>query len=70
MALLPTGTVTFLFADIEGSTDLLQQLGSGFAEIVGSVRLPLVSTVAFQRPVSNDEGTTCRAGQLTIIKER
>lgn len=34
MALLPTGTVTFLFADIEGSTDLLQQFGSGFAEIL------------------------------------
>jgi class 3 adenylate cyclase len=28
MATLPTGTVTFLFTDIEGSTHLLQQLGS------------------------------------------
>ena len=28
---LPTGTVTFLFSDIEGSTRLLQQLGSRYA---------------------------------------
>ena len=27
MASLPTGTVTFLFTDIEGSTTLLQRLG-------------------------------------------
>ena len=27
MASLPTGTVTFLFTDIEGSTALLQRLG-------------------------------------------
>ena len=31
MADLPTGTVTFLFTDIEGSTELLQRLG-GHAE--------------------------------------
>ena len=27
MRILPTGTVTFLFTDIEGSTTLLQRLG-------------------------------------------
>jgi len=31
---LPTGTVTFLFTDIEGSTRLLQQLGSGYTELL------------------------------------
>ena len=31
---LPTGTVTFLFTDIEGSTRLLQQLGDGYAEVL------------------------------------
>ncbi len=31
MANLPSGTVTFLFTDIEGSTRLLQQLGDKFA---------------------------------------
>jgi class 3 adenylate cyclase len=29
MAELPTGTVTFLFTDIEGSTRLLHELGRG-----------------------------------------
>jgi class 3 adenylate cyclase len=31
---LPTGTVTFLFSDIEGSTRLLQQLGEEYAGLV------------------------------------
>ena len=31
---LPTGTVTFLFTDIEGSTRLLQRLGDGFPALV------------------------------------
>jgi predicted ATPase/class 3 adenylate cyclase/Tfp pilus assembly protein PilF len=31
---LPTGTVTFLFTDIEGSTRLLQRLGDGYAEVL------------------------------------
>jgi predicted ATPase/class 3 adenylate cyclase len=30
---LPTGTVTFLFTDIEGSTRLLQRLGDGYRQI-------------------------------------
>jgi predicted ATPase/class 3 adenylate cyclase len=30
---LPTGTVTFLFTDIEGSTRLLQELGEGYRRI-------------------------------------
>ncbi len=35
MAGLPTGTVTFLFTDIEGSTTLLQRLGDRrYAEIL------------------------------------
>src|SRR6266540_3308263 len=34
MAELPTGTVTFLFTDIEGSTRLLQELGDGYAEVL------------------------------------
>jgi predicted ATPase/class 3 adenylate cyclase len=32
---LPTGTVTFLFTDIEGSTRLLQELGAAFGEVIG-----------------------------------
>ena len=32
---LPTGTITFLFTDIEGSTRLLHELGDGFGEVLG-----------------------------------
>lgn len=32
---LPTGTVTFLFTDIEGSTRLLQRLSDGYAPALG-----------------------------------
>jgi predicted ATPase/class 3 adenylate cyclase len=38
MAPLPLGTVTFLFTDIEGSTRLLQQLGSRFAALLAEHR--------------------------------
>jgi predicted ATPase/class 3 adenylate cyclase len=34
MSALPTGTVTFLFTDIEGSTRLLQQLGDRYRQVV------------------------------------
>jgi class 3 adenylate cyclase len=30
---LPSGTVTFLFTDIEGSTDLARRLGADFASL-------------------------------------
>ena len=29
---LPSGTVTFLFSDVEGSTELLRRLRDGYAE--------------------------------------
>jgi class 3 adenylate cyclase len=35
---LPSGTVTFLFSDIEGSTRLLQQLGERYASILMECR--------------------------------
>jgi predicted ATPase/class 3 adenylate cyclase len=38
MSTLPTGTVTFLFTDIEGSTRLLQQLGENYGELVAEYR--------------------------------
>src|SRR5215218_8310148 len=34
MTELPAGTVTFLFSDIEGSTTLLEELGSRYAELL------------------------------------
>src|SRR5262249_10534774 len=41
MRTLPTGTVTFLFTDIEGSTRLLQELGDGYADALADRRWPL-----------------------------
>src|SRR5436309_12828794 len=36
---LPTGTITFLFTDVEGSTRLLQELGpEGYAEALAAHR--------------------------------
>jgi len=34
MKALPTGTVTFIFTDIEGSTRLIQRLGAGHREVL------------------------------------
>src|ERR1700694_5357342 len=38
MSDLPTGTVTLLFTDIEGSTRLLQQLGEHYASLLADCR--------------------------------
>ena len=41
MTVLPGGTVTFLFTDIEGSTRLLQELGDAYGDVVRDHRLIL-----------------------------
>ncbi|MDP9303468.1 MAG: hypothetical protein M3O92_03070 [Actinomycetota bacterium] len=41
MAQLPTGTVTFLFTDVEGSTRLLHELGDAYAGALGKHRKAL-----------------------------
>jgi predicted ATPase/class 3 adenylate cyclase len=38
---LPSGTVTFLFTDIEGSTRLLQEHGTGYADLLAEHRTAL-----------------------------
>ena len=38
MTSLPTGTVTFLFADVEGSTKLVQSAGSAYSGLIADVR--------------------------------
>ncbi len=38
MASLPSGTVTFVFSDIEGSTGLLKRLGEGYAGLLAEHR--------------------------------
>jgi len=35
---LPTGTVTFLFTDVEGSTRLLQELGDAYGDALAGHR--------------------------------
>jgi predicted ATPase/class 3 adenylate cyclase len=44
----PTGTVTFLFSDIEGSTRLLEQLGPRFADVLRQHRQALRGAFAVQ----------------------
>lgn len=46
MPQLPTGTVTFLFADIEGSTHLLQRLGDHYAGVLAHYQEILDSSAA------------------------
>ncbi len=47
MHYIPTGTVTFLFTDIEGSTRLLQQLGDRYSRVLEECRRIL--RAAFQK---------------------
>ena len=52
---LPTGTVTFLFTDIEGSTRLLHELGSeGYADALAGHRRALRDAFARHRGVEVD----------------
>lgn len=48
MSTLPGGTVTFLFADVEGSTRLLRALGEGWAGALADYRRILRETFAEQ----------------------
>jgi class 3 adenylate cyclase len=41
---IPSGTVTFVFTDIEGSTRLLQELGDGYGDVVSAHRRILRNT--------------------------
>src|SRR5579859_6835306 len=52
---LPTGTITLLFTDIEGSTHLLQQLGDDYAEVLTQCRRLL--RIAFQMYLGNEVDT-------------
>ena len=55
MADLPTGTVTFLFSDIEGSTRLLQQVGDQYANLLAEYQHLLRTT--FQAAGGYEVGT-------------
>jgi predicted ATPase len=51
---LPSGTVTFLFTDIEGSTRLLQELGDGYADVLAEHRRVLREAFAHHSGVEVD----------------
>ena len=52
---LPSGTVTFLFTDIEGSTRLVEALGDAWPDVLASHRRIL--RVAFERHAGVEKGT-------------
>jgi predicted ATPase len=51
---LPSGTVTFLFTDVEGSTRLLHELGDGYAEVLAEHRRVLRDAFACHGGVEVD----------------
>ena len=51
---LPTGTVTFLFTDIEGSTRLLRELGERYADVLAAHRRTVRNAVERHRGVEVD----------------
>src|SRR5262245_41906359 len=51
---LPSGTVTLLFSDIEGSTTLLHELGDAYAEALAEHRGVLRAAFANNRGVEVD----------------
>ena len=46
MSSLPTGTVTFLFADVEGSTRLARELGDEWQPVLADIRRLLREAVS------------------------
>jgi DNA-binding NarL/FixJ family response regulator/class 3 adenylate cyclase len=60
---LPTGTVTFLFSDIEGSSSLVQRLGDAYGEALEAHRRLLRSAVAASAGVEID----CRGDEFSIV---
>jgi class 3 adenylate cyclase len=51
---LPTGTVTFLFTDVEGSTRLLHELGDAYADVLAAHRRCLRDAFARHNGVEVD----------------
>ena len=51
---LPTGTVTFLFTDVEGSTRLLEQHGEAYAELLAEHRRAIRDALAKREGVEVD----------------
>ena len=54
MTTLPSGTVTFVFSDIEGSTGLLKRLGERYAELIAEHRRVVRETFGTHNGVEID----------------
>ena len=54
MITFPTGTVTFLFADVEGSTKLVQSVGGAYPALLSDVRRLLREEIAANRGAEVD----------------
>ena len=67
MAEPPSGTITLLFSDIEGSTLLLRRLGDGYAELLARHRQFLRE--AFERHGGLEQAAEVfeRKGNLTSL---
>jgi class 3 adenylate cyclase len=52
---LPSGTVTFVFTDIEGSTGLLNKLGDGYGEVLAEHRRIVRTTFAAANGIEIDK---------------
>ena len=63
MVELPVGRVTLLFADIEGSTRLVQDLGDGYPAVLSECRRLLRTAVA----VNGGYEVDCRADELFAV---
>src|SRR3954470_20730218 len=63
---LPSGTVTFLFADVEGSTRLVQELGDGYGPLLGELRQLLRGAMA----EAGGHEVDCRADELFAVFRR
>jgi class 3 adenylate cyclase len=60
---LPSGTVTLLFADLEASTRMVQQLGIGYGGVLGELRRLLRRAVA----EAGGQEVDCRADELFAV---
>ncbi len=62
MSELPTGTVTFLFTDIEGSTRLLQEQGDAFQHLLERheelIRDPIAETGGVEVRTEGDRSSS------------
>ena len=67
---LPSGTVTFLFTDVEGSTKLLHELGArAYAEALAEHRRVLREAFTTHGGVEVDARACCR-GALDHVDQR